>query len=59
MKNKYVHFVIYVIAFVVLWNILEYLYVTWFSKTPFSISWLITLPVALVTGYLNFLYKKE
>lgn len=60
-KNKYAAFVLYVIAFLGLWNLADYLYTTFITRGTyhFAVGTDLALPVviAIITGYLLFLMR--
>lgn len=62
-KNKYVAFVLFVIAFLAFWNLADYLYTTFITNGAyhFAAGSDGTLPVgiALVSGYLLFVRKNS
>lgn len=58
-KDKKTAFVIFVLIFMALWNLLDFLYSTFITKAGYqfrtSTDLLIPLGMALVLGYLQFL----
>ena len=62
-KNKYVAFVLFVIAFLALWNLADYLYTTFITSGTyhFAVSSDGTIPAALaiISGYLLFVRKNS
>lgn len=58
-KDKKTAFVIFVVIFMALWNLLDFLYSTFITKACYqfrtSTDLLIPLGMALVLGYLQFL----
>ena len=62
-KNKYAAFVLYVIAFLGLWNLADYLYTTFITRATyqFAVGTDLAIPaaVAIVSGYLLFLRKNS
>lgn len=62
MKNKYVTFGLFVALFVVFWNVLDYLWSAFITRSPysFSVGTDIGIPLtsAIVLGYLQFLRNK-
>jgi hypothetical protein len=58
-KNKYVTFAIYVIAFLAMWNGIEYLLHrdTWQLVSGDGL--VIPLAIAIATGYITFLRKRD
>lgn len=58
-KDKKTAFVIFVVIFMALWNLLDFLYSTFITKAGYqfrtSTDLLIPLGMALVLGYLQFL----
>lgn len=58
-KNKYVAFIIYVVVFLALWNVLDLLYTTLITKSAYQFAAGSDLAIpavgAAVTGYLFFL----
>ena len=61
-KNKYVAFVLFVIAFFAVWNLADYLYTTFITSGEyhFAVGTDGALPVvvAIVCGYILFVRKK-
>ena len=62
-KNKYVAFVLFVIAFLALWNLADYLYTTFITSGTYHFSAgtdaAIPAAIAIVSGYLLFLRKNS
>ena len=62
MKNKYIAFGLFLILFMALWNLLDYIYATLITHSGYRFGagtdLLIPLVVAGVSGYLLFLRKK-
>ena len=58
-KNKYVTFVLYVIFFLLMWNGIEYLLHQDSWQVVSGDGLVIPLAIAIATGYLNFLRKKD
>jgi len=62
-KNRYAAFVLFIIAVLAFWNLLDYLYSTFIigSSYQFAVGSDIGLPVgaAAVVGYILFLRKKS
>ena len=62
-KNKYVAFVLYVIAFLALWNLADYLYTTFIARGTYQFALgtdgAIPAAVAIISGYLLFLRKNS
>ena len=61
-KNKYVAFVLFVIAFLAFWNLADYLYTTFITNGAyhFAVGTDGAIPVvAIVSGYLLFVRKKS
>ena len=58
-KSRTVAFVIFVVLFMIFWNLLDFIWVTLISKSPyhFSVGTDLGTPlvIALVSGYLLFL----
>lgn len=61
LKNKYAAFGLFVILFLVLWNVLDFLYATLITKSAYQFGagadLAMPLAVALAIGYLQFLRK--
>ena len=59
-KSKYAVFILFIIAFLVFWNLLDYLYSTFItgSSYQFAAESDMILPVVVV-GYILFLRKKS
>ena len=59
MKNKYAEFALYVIAFLVMWNIIEYFLHrdTWQILSGDGL--VIPLAVAIATGYITILRNRD
>ena len=62
-KNKYAAFVLFVVAFLALWNLADYLYTTFIVSGTyhFAVGTDAALPAALaiVSGYLLYLRKNS
>ena len=62
-KNKYVAFVLFVIAFLALWNLADYLFTTFITKGTylFAVGTDLAIPavIAMVCGYHLFLRKNS
>ena len=62
-KNKYVAFVLFVIAFLALWNLADYLYTTFITNGTYQFALgtdgAIPAAVAIITGYFLFLRKNS
>ena len=60
MKNKYVAYGLFVILFIVIWSLLEFLYAKFITHSGYQVgaNLLIPLVVAAVTGYTLFLRNK-
>ena len=62
-KNKYVAFVLFVIAFLALWNLADYLYTTFITSGTYQFSvgtdGAIPVVIAIISGYLLFLRKNS
>lgn len=62
-KNKYVAFVLFVIAFLALWNLADYLYTTFITNGTYHFSvgtdGATPVVIAMVSGYLLFLRKNS
>ena len=62
-RNKYAAFILFIIAFLAMWNLLDYLYSTFItgSSYQFAAGSDMGLPVvaAVVVGYILFLRKKS
>ena len=58
-KDKKTAFVIFVVIFMALWNLLDFLYSTFITKSGYQVKTttdlLIPLTLALLLGYLQFL----
>lgn len=63
MKNRNVAFGIFVAVFLLFWNILDYLYATFISRSSYQFAaagdLIIPLVVAIASGYLLFLRNKK
>ena len=61
-RNKYVAFALFVVVALIIWNLLDYLYSTFITKSAyqFTVGGDLGFPFigAVVVGYLLFLYKK-
>ena len=62
-KNKYVAFVLFVIAFLAFWNLADYLYTTFLTDGVYHFAagtdGAIPVAAAIVSGYLLFLRKNS
>ena len=62
-KNKYAAFVLFVIAFLALWNLADYLYTTFITSGTYHFAvgtdGAVTAVIAIVSGYLCFLRKNS
>ncbi|MBQ6518087.1 MAG: hypothetical protein IJI14_05160 [Anaerolineaceae bacterium] len=62
-KNKYAAFVLFVIAFLALWNLADYLYTTFITNGTYQFSVgtdaVIPAAAAIISGYLLFLRKNS
>jgi len=62
-KNKYAAFILFIIAFLAFWNLLDYLYSAFITRSSyqFAAGSDLVLPVvaAVVVGYILFLRKKS
>ena len=62
-KNKYAAFVLFFIAFLGLWNLVDYLYTTFITKGTYHFAagtdLVIPVIVAIVSGYFLFLRKNS
>ena len=62
-KNKYAAFVLFVIAFLALWNLADYLYTTLITSGTYHFAvgtdGAVPAVIAIVSGYLLFLRKNS
>lgn len=62
-KNKYVAFVLFVVAFLALWNLADYLFTTFITRGTYQfavgIDGVIPAVIAVVCGYFLFLRKNS
>ncbi len=62
-KNKYAAFGLFVVLFLVIWHILDFLFNTFITKSGYQLSPVIDLCIPVVisvtVGYLLFLRKKK
>ena len=62
MKNKFVAYGLYLILFIVIWNLLEFLYSAFITRSGYQFGagtdLFIPLVVAAASGYILFLRKK-
>ena len=62
-KNKYVAFVLFVIAFLAFWNLADYLYTTFITNGAYHFAagsdGALPVGIALVSGYLLFVRKNS
>ncbi len=62
-RNKYVAFVLFVVAFLALWNLVDYLYTTFITNGTYRFAAItdgvIPAVVAIVIGYLLFVRKNS
>ena len=62
-KNKYVAYILFIVVFLIFWNLLDFLYVTFISRNAyqFAAGTDLGIPVAaaVVVGYLLFIRKKS
>lgn len=61
-RNKYVGFALFVVVALIIWNLLDYLYSTFISRSvyQFTVGGDLGFPFigAIVVGFLLFLHKK-
>ncbi len=62
-KNKYVAFVLYIIAFLAFWNLADYLYTTFLTGGAYhftaGVDGALPVGIAIVSGYLLFVRKNS
>ena len=62
-KNKYAAFILFIIAFLAVWNLLDFLYTTFITRSAYQFAagtdLAIPLVVAAVSGYLLFIRNKS
>ena len=61
--NKYAAFILFIIAFMALWNLVDYLYSTFITGSSYQFTAVsdmgLPVVVAVVVGYILFLRKKS
>ncbi len=62
-RNKYVAFVLFIIAFLALWNLADYLYTSFITRETYHFAagadGVIPATLAIVSGYLLFIRKNS
>ena len=62
-KSKIIPYIIFLVAFVAAWNLVDYIYMTFITKSGYSFgiagNIIVPMVIALVTGYFCILKDKK